>query len=458
MERKKRKKPLEIKKLNNNYYLYYSTSRWDKENRKIKKVSEYIGRITTKGVIERQERFVRSIHEYGNSKFLEILSEDIRKSLEKSFPFIWEDILACAIVKTIQPLPLKLIKSRWEKLHLSKVVNASVSPNNLTDILRKVGKDYASQKEFFDSLMTRSKNLAFDLSSIFSYSENLKYAEKGHNADHLYLRQINFLMLFSIDKQLPVFMKPLPGSVRDIKALKSVLDELKAKNSILVLDRGFASYYLPELIKKNEMNFILPLRRNFKIINYSSKTKETFPYRKRGIKFTKIKKGKNFLYLFEDVKLRADEESTFIQLIEEKKKTRKEYEDASKKFGKISILSNLDEDGKNIYLMYKNREDVEVSFDSLKNELENDKTYLGDDDAIRGYFFISFISLYLYCKILKILKKKDLIDKWSVKEVLLELSKVYEITLGEKKKLSEIPEKVLKMEKLLGVDIFPKKL
>ncbi len=83
--------------------------------------------------------------------------------------------------------------------------------------------------------------------------------------------------------------------------------------------------------------------------------------------------GTNFLYLFEDVKLRAEEEE-------------------SRKFGKIAILSNKDKDGRQIYLMWKDRENIEVAFDALKNELENYKTYLDDDDAVWGYFFISFLS------------------------------------------------------------------
>lgn len=114
--------------------------------------------------------------------------------------------------------------------------------------------------------------------------------------------------------------------------------------------------------------------------------------------------------------------------------------------------------GENIYLKYKERESVETAFDAMKNELENDKTYLGDDDAVRGYFFVSFMSLYLYYKILKMLKEKDLVGKVSVGETLLELSKVYEVTIGEKKKFSEIPKRVGKLADMLELDIFPKKL
>ncbi len=458
-EKEQRKLPLEVKKLNNNYYLYHSTTRWDKKEKKLKKVSNYIGRITPNGVIEKKKsNDSRSIFEYGNSELLHLLAKDIIEPLKKAYYNRWQEIIACSIVKTIQPLPLRLIKSRWEKLHLSQQIDASLSRNTLSDVLRDVGKDYASQKKFFDELMVGNKTLIFDLSSIFSYSENLHYAEKGHNADHLYLKQINFMLFFSMDTQLPVLLKPLPGSVRDIKALRAVIDEVNAKDSTLVIDRGFASYVIPDLLTEFDFNFILPLRRNFIDIDYDWKLDYSFSYRKRGIKWGRKRIGTNFLYMFEDVKLRSEEETTFIHLMDEKKRNIEEYREEAKKFGKIAILSNRDEVGEAIYLMWKDRENIEVAFDALKNELENDKTYLDNDDAVRGYFFISFISLYLYYKVLNLLRKAKLVEKVSVNEVLLELSKVYEIHLGEKRKLSEIPNQVIELAESLGLDIFPKKL
>jgi len=458
-EREIRKLPLEVKELNKNYYLYHSTTHWDKKEKKVKKDSEYIGRITPKGVIEKKNsNDVRSIFEYGNSELLHLLAQDIIEPLKKSYYDRWKEIIACSIVKTIQPLPLRLIKSRWEKLHISQKIDASLSPNTLSDVLREIGKDYASQKEFFDGLMVDSKTLIFDLSSIFSYSENLKYAEKGHNADHLYLKQINFMLFFSMDTQLPVLLKPLPGSVRDIKSLKTVIDEVNVKDTTVVIDRGFASCVIPDMLTDFGLNFILPLRRNFTDIDYGWNLDYTFSYRKRGIKWGRKRIGPNFLYLFEDVKLRAEEETTFLHLMNEKKRNIEEYKEEEKKFGKIAILSNRDVGGETIYLMWKDRENIEVAFDALKNELENDKTYLDDDDAVRGYFFISFLSLYLYYKILNLLRKAKLVEKVSVNEVLLELSKVYEIHLGDKRKLSEIPNKVMKLAESLDMDIFPKKL
>ena len=51
--------------------------------------------------------------------------------------------------------------------------------------------------------------------------------------------------------------------------------------------------------------------------------------------------------------------------------------------GKISILTNLDWSAEKVYFVYKEREEVELAFDAMKNELENDKAYLGNDDAVK---------------------------------------------------------------------------
>lgn len=145
-------------------------------------------------------------------------------------------------------------------------------------------------------------------------------------------------------------------------------------------------------------------------------------------------------------------------MIAEGKRKQSEYRDASMMFGKISILSNIRDDPKNIYLMYKQREEVEQAFDAMKNELENDKAYLRDDDSIRGYFFISFISLYLYYSIFVLIRAADLTDRVSVKDALLRFSRVYKIKYGGKEIMSEIPASSAKLDDQLGTNIFPIKL
>lgn len=459
-EKAKRKVPLEVKRRGNRYYLYMSTSRWDRELKTRKKVSRYIGRITEEGVVEadKTKHDVRSIYEYGNSRFLASMVEDLVEPLKEAFPEDYREIIAMGIVKLLQPTPIKLVKSRWEKLHLSRELDASLSPNTLSEKLRRIGADVIGQKLFFEHLMNGNRVLVFDMSSVFSYSENLRLAERGYNSEGLYLKQINFVLLVSHRKRLPVMIKPIPGSVRDIKALKTAIDEVFRAKCTLVMDRGPASYVIPELLRGKKIGFVLPLKRNFRIVDYGMPLRKSFLFMNRGINWGRKKTDKGFLYLFEDVKLRGEEETNFIKLVREGRKKRSQLERERRKFGKIPILSNLDKEGEAVYKLYKCRQRIEVVFDALKNELENDKTYLSDDDAIRGYFFVSFVSLYLYCKILEMLRQRKYVGKVSVNELLFELSKVYLIVYNDgRTSLSEVPRKVEQLDEELELNLFPKR-
>ncbi len=99
---------------------------------------------------------------------------------------------------------------------------------------------------------------------------------------------------------------------------------------------------------------------------------------------------------------------------------------------------------------------MEVAFDSMKNELENDKSYLHTTDGIRGYFFISFISLYPYFSILEMPKEKGISYNVSLKGALFELSKIYIIVDGARRSLAEIPDRSKKIADTLGLKLYPK--
>jgi len=461
-EKKKRNIPLEIKKIGNNYYLYHSTTVWLKEKKKRKKKSVYIGKITSDGVIEglRKSRVARSIYEYGNYRLLYELSKDIIPLLKKAFSDEHNEIIAMGMMKVMQDIPIKMMEKVWEKVYLSTEISASLSPNSVSKTLKSIGSDWDSQMRFYKEIMGGDKHFLFDMSSIVSYSENLRMAEKGYNAEHHYLRQINFILVYSVDRGLPVMIKAMEGSIRDIKALKQIIKEYGIKGCRIILDRGFSSYNLVDIMEEREVKYILPLKRNSKMIDYEMKMGGSFTYEGRGIKWGKKSiEGGRYLYLYEDVKLRGEEETTYISLIEEGKREKEGLEEEGKRFGKISILTNEDGKGDEIYKLYKQREMVEVAFDAMKNEMENDKTYLSDDDAVRGYFFIAFISLYLYFRVLEEIRKKGLTGKISVKELLFELSKVYLVNYSDgRKMLSEIPERVEKLAQTLELDIFPKTL
>jgi transposase len=52
---------------------------------------------------------------------------------------------------------------------------------------------------------------------MFSLSMSIIEAEKGYNKDKIRVLQINLALLCSADMRLPIMIRSLPGSVKDIK-------------------------------------------------------------------------------------------------------------------------------------------------------------------------------------------------------------------------------------------------
>jgi len=382
---------IEIKTKNGNHYLYKATSIY-KQNKKYpqKITKEYIGKITPQGLIPTKTK-ERTLHEHTNSILLSTILDEITPQLQKNFPNNWQELYALAITKTIRNTPLKYIKDAWEKLYTSTKTKATLSKNTLTQTLRSIGADWKAQNTFFNALIKENTVFYFDLSSIFSKSTNLNLAEKGYNKEHRYLDQINFALLFSQEQKAPVMLKSMPSSVRDVKTLRYVMEEFTLKNCTVVMDRGFFSKDDVKVISSLGASFVLPLKRNSKFADYTLKPDKPFMYRDRGIAFAvrdvSVGGVGLRLFLFEDALLGGEEKSNLLKLQAMGKRVVVD----ERRLGRVSVLTNLVGcDGEMVYCLYKEREAVECAFDALKNELENDKTYLGDGDAVRGYFFVSF--------------------------------------------------------------------
>ena len=75
------------------------------------------------------------------------------------------------------------------------------------------------------------------------------------------------------------------------------------------------------------------------------------------------------------------------------------------------------------------REVVEKIFDTYKTVLNADKLYL--QESVFGHVFVSFLSIYIYCKLEQLLKKAELNRKITPIDLLFKYSKVYHLNIGE---------------------------
>ena len=448
---------LEIKIIKGKYYLYKSTSEYDKDKKKPRKISTYMGSIRSDGTyVAKKSRpslstSNREIFEYANCRLAYYFLKDVEKILKPLTPH-YKEIIASAIIKSVDPKPIRLYQSCWEKFSLSQDMDVRLSPKSVSAMMKSIGKEISLWYKLFSQLTTDSDFLLYDLSAVSTYSQNCKLAEIGYNAHHEYIDQIGVVMAFSSQNKLPIGIEVYFGSIKDITTISDFLDRYPNRNIGFIFDRGFSSYKLLKKFKEENVDYIVPLKKNSKYMDRRwMRWKDPFSYRNRPIRWSKKKIDLGYLYIYEDPKLKGEEESALLRRVIRGKFSQNEYEEKKNVAGIIGIVSDLNVDGFEIFNMYKGREDVELAFNVMKNRLDSDKTYMQTAESTRGYFFITFLAMRVYFSILKRLRKKELTDKISVQEVIDELSKVQIIKdKNGNKSIATIPKRAQRM-----ISLFP---
>lgn len=453
-------KGVEIRKRGNSYHAYQVTSKWDPQKKRPQKITKkYLGVVTPTGITKPRKRgMLKGDYEYGHIALLWKLAKEsgLVSIVKEHYPFKWEEILSFAFLRLIQPLPLKSMHHLYGKTYLSKFFkNASMSPKALSRLLLYLGENYTLRDSLMKKLTRKGKYLIIDLTALFSYSQNIILLEKGYNKDHLNLPQINMLLLFASDFKLPTYVRLLPGSVRDVSTIKNTVKMANLKNVFFISDRGFYSADNVRELRSEGVSYVIPLKRNSTLIPKSlpKRFEGVFTFNEKPIIFWKRKKWSNFLYIFEDKALKKEEETTFLKDVEQDKKTAEMYYQAQYKFGKLFLLSDCDDEPETIYKLYKDRDQIEYAFNVFQNLLEVDKSHLQETEKFEGYVFLNLLSLYLYYLILNKLKANDLNKKWSVKDVILLLSKVKIYDFEGEELMSEVPKQVRLLAKKLELDL-----
>lgn len=437
---------LQLRNISGGWYVQRSTSVWDKEEKKPKKVTTHLGTLTEDGefVPKTPQKSVpeteREIFEYANGHLAYDLIEEVHDSLAEFTPYA-DELIAMAIVQAIDPKPLRLHADRWEKLYLSTQLDVSMGRNHLSTVLETVGEGKGWWHDFFETLHA-DEFLLYDLSTVFTYSQNIKRAEKGYNPEQKYQPQLGTILAFSTADNLPTGVDVFWGSMRDITTFKEFLGLLEPSQMGFIVDRGLFSEQLIEQFQDRGINYVVPLRKNSNLLDLRwLHWQEPFIYRDRGIRWARRHTELGTLYLFDDPLIRGEQEQTLLRRQAEGELTAEEYEAEKAQAGIIPLLTDLDEPGDVVYDLYKGRHDVELAFDAMKNHLDADKTHLQTDEAVRGYFFMTFLALRIYFGVLNRLREEELTDEISVEEVFFQLSKVERVLgPGEKDSFAKIPK------------------
>jgi len=254
---------------------------------------------------------------------------------------------------------------------------------------------------FFSQLIDEGDMLIYDVSSVTTYSEGLKYAEKGHNPDCDQNDQVRVLLAFSTGKGLPGGHGLGYGSMKDIKTIRGFLDNMPRRGRVgLILDRGFSGYRFFDDLNREGIDFIVPLHKDFKIIPERIEWSGYMEYHGRTCD-TPSRTRYGTLHMFEDPLLMGDRLNSLTGSMATRRIRLADYEKKRRMAGIIPLLTNTGLKSPQVYDLYKTRGDVEQAFDSVKNYLDTDTTSMQRPETVRGLMFVTFLASRVYFNIIK---------------------------------------------------------
>jgi len=155
----------------------------------------------------------------------------------------------------------------WQIMHPLPYLEP-ISEDVYGKLFKDIGRNENSVQRYFSSRAEQrgeSAVLAFDSTTISTYSENQSEARRGFNKDGDGLNTIKLLTLYSVKEREPLAFAKQPGNIPDVISIENTLSQLKCfdlKNPLIVTDNGYYSQKnMAEFTRKN-MKFLTLVNTN----------------------------------------------------------------------------------------------------------------------------------------------------------------------------------------------------
>lgn len=395
----------------------------------------------------------------------------LAKLLKSSFPQEHQQILTMAYYLAAQGGPLSHCQA-WCNGH-AHPCGKPLTSQRISEILRAITID--SKQTFLKRWMNKvleNDHLCYDITSISSYSKLNEYIKFGYNRDREKLPQLNLAMLFGQKSCLPVYFQRMPGNITDVATLHNLVKTFKSlgfRSLNYVMDKGFYSKKNVDELLASRSKFTISVPLNNKWVQHAiDDIHDTIHgphgYRKLDSEILYVHSrlypwGKNnrrcYLHLYYNAQMRASAvdqfnkdlvqykgeleseqlvsmhqeayDTFFVIKITPKRGTKISYNDETvnqyiKRYtGFQAVLSNRIKDPVKTLQVYRDKDVVEKCFDDLKNQLDMKRLRMHSSAAIDGRLFIQFIALILVSALRRELRKSNLIEKYTARELLQEM-------------------------------------
>lgn len=383
------------------------------------------------------------------------------KGLKQHFPDQWEWMAVALYCRLAHSSPIKNMGYHYKRSFLSEDFSLSVTGKSVSAMIRDLGRDRPTIIDYMRQLSGDRNYILMDATSIVSYSKNLSRVEPGVTKYNSFEPLFNLLYFYCPENYMPAYYRLFNGNIRDVKMVGTALKESGYKNAMVIADKGFYSKANLTFLEGEQLEYIIPLKRNSSLIEKDRFGKMTsgtknFLFDERVVYYDSYPvDGGRAVYLYVDETMMVKEKRDYILRMKKHPHRYGEKDFAAQlpNFGSFAVITNRRGEAEEVFCNYKSRCGVEVLFDGVKNILGNDHTYMQNNEALEGWMFINHLALQVHHKIYALLKEKKLLSKYSIRDFIKFLTDVRKVKIDNDWTLEPIIDKQKKLIKDLGITI-----
>ena len=438
----KQQRGIKVKKIDGRSYAYDMISYWDKESKKYRKRSIYLGAITNNQTKEYTPKKALSpvlqnelIQNFGATYSIAKVLENggLNKIIEGILPDETDTLLSLICHKIIKGSAMQYVESWAKGDYVSTLFpRAELSSQRISDFLKKLGRESVWRKffkEYIQQVTGEKVGVIIDSTGLPNEIDIPLSAWGNHGGESE--RETRFLMVIDRITGNPLYFRYVAGNIVDVSTLANTFAELEqmgVKTSFALIDAGYYSQSNIQGLYANHIRFLTRLpsgRTLYKTLIAthqdveSAKNIVTYGKRALYVKCVPVDLfGNNaFAYIVCDIKRKSIETVRYLFEAKEDNLSYDEINQALSEKGKFVIISSDELPIDEVIPLYYTRQSAENLFGVSKSFLDFLPIRTHSIETMRGYLMLTFISLITYVEL-----KKRLNNKFTVEEALISMA------------------------------------
>jgi transposase len=413
---------LRYKKRGNKWYVYELHQYWDKELKKPRQRTKYLGVAAEfhgpyhKPGKRIPERIEREILDCGDSYAISEVckSIDLDRIIEESFSH-FDSIMTLVCFQIAQGAAMYNCED-WLEGNIAKRLfpKAKVVSQDISRLIQFLGRSDL-QTKFFKNYITKffsnKQGVLIDSTALPS-AINSSINAFGYGSGNVE-KNISCLMLVDQKSYLPIYFRAIGGDIADVSTVKTTVAEIKKLGIAIesaILDAGFCSKENLQFLCSEQINFITRLPKSHKIFKEFVKqagaienTSSAVQYGDRIVfiksKQTVVYEQKMYVHVILDPSKKSKDTQCILKDQLNDKLTKEERAVLNEKIkmaGFFILLSRQELDKNQILPSYYTRQAIEQVFGFAKSNNSILPLRVHNEQSVRGYLMLVFMALIIF--------------------------------------------------------------